>query len=271
MINSTIMFALCAVVLYAIETNTEVPPKCQRKLQNTLAQYTRRESSCARLVNSMMTSAVDSKVNRSMDDPLVLSKELLQCGLASDSNVRTVVRMYKARIMKSPTLQMKRPTEEATIKLMDRAKVCEGAVHILSRIALKHGWEHLSADALMAARLVLGCCLVESSNESWNTFAVQTAEGQTAVVKFLESSLDKALAAGSEPTKWLRDSVDLVSRIFASWHKIQRDLLPALLLPPKVISNLSTQLDVRGSSFLPRCSRFGCWSPQARWNIRPLC
>ena len=111
MINSTIMFALCAVVLYAVETNTEVPPTWQRKLQNIPAQYTRHDNSCARLVNTMVTSAVDSKVNRSMDDPLVLSKELLRCGLASGSNVRTVVRMYKARIMKSPTLQMKRSTE----------------------------------------------------------------------------------------------------------------------------------------------------------------
>ena len=157
---------------------------------------------------------------------------------------------------------------------MEREKVCEGAVHILSRIALKHGWDKFSADALMAARLVLGCCLVESSNESWNTFAVQTAEGQSAVVKFLESSLDKALAAGSEPTKWLRDSVDLVSRIFGLWHKIQRDLLPALLLPPKVVSNLSTQLEDRGSSLFTSMSEI--WlleprSPQAMWKMRPVC
>ena len=100
MVKSTIMFALYAVVLYAIETNTEVPPKWQRKLQDVLAQYTRHENSCVRLVNSMVTSAVESKVSRPMDDPSMLSKEWLRCGLASGSNVRTVVRLYKARTMK---------------------------------------------------------------------------------------------------------------------------------------------------------------------------
>ena len=261
MINSTIMFAMCAVVLYAIETDTEVPQKWQRKLQNIPALYTRHENSCSRLVSSMVTSAVNRKINRSMDDPLMLSRELLRCGLASGSNVRQVVRLYKARTMSSPTLQMKRSTEEATIKLMDRAKVCEEAVTILSRIALKHGWEYVSADAIMAPRLVLGCCLVESSNESWNTFAVQTAEGQTAVLKFLEASLDTELAAGSEITKWVRDGVDLVSRVFGLWQKVQRDLLPALLLPPKVIGNLSDQLDDRGGSFFTSLSEIWLMEP----------
>ena len=49
MINSTIILALCALVLYAFETNTEVPPTWQRNLQYIKAQYTRHDNSCERL------------------------------------------------------------------------------------------------------------------------------------------------------------------------------------------------------------------------------
>ena len=41
----------------------------------------------------------------------------------------------------------KRSTEEVTIRLMDRAKVCEAAVDSLTNIVSRHGWEHLSLDA----------------------------------------------------------------------------------------------------------------------------
>ena len=123
MINSTMLFALSALVLFAIDSGTDLPSEWKKHLQNIPAQYTRHDNSTARLVNSMVTSAVNHKVNRTMDDPLILAKELSRCELASGSQagaIRHVVRLYKARTMASPALAMKRSTAEATIRLMDR-------------------------------------------------------------------------------------------------------------------------------------------------------
>ena len=273
MVNSTILFALSSLVLFAIESGTELPTEWREQLQSIPAQYTRHENSAARLVNSMVTSAVNQKVNRTMDDPLILSKELARCGLASGSqvaSVRQVVRLYKARTMSSPSLAMKRSTEEATIRLMDRAKMCEKAVGTLSSITLKAGWDGpLSADAILATRLVMGNVLVDSSSEPWNDFAVQTAAGQTAALKRIETTLDSELASGSPLTQWQRQSVDELSAVFGLWSKIDRELLPALLLPRKVLDDLTTMLQDRGGYFYASIVELLATEPPANFEDEP--
>ena len=44
--------------------------------------------------------------------------------------------------------------------------------------------------------------------------------------------------------------MDLLSGVFGIWHKIHEHLLPALLLPPKSMTDLCTELeDQKGSMF----------------------
>ena len=258
MVNSTILFALSAVVLFAIESDTAVPEEWVKKLQNIPATYAKHDNRASRLVTAMVTSAVNQKVNRTMDDPLILSKELSRRGVdcCPQSSVRSVVRLYKARTMGSPTLTMKRNTEEATIRLMDRAKMCEDSVSGLTRITLKAGWNGpLSADSILAPRMVMGACLVDSSNPTWNQFAVQTAEGQTTTLAHVETLLDKELATGSALTQWTQEGLDELCAVFGLWQKINRGLLPALLLAPKVINDLHEQIQDRGALFSCPCRR----------------
>ena len=72
------------------------------------------DSISSRMVESMVTSAVQSTVNRSMDDPLLLSAEFARqvpsttCAhMASGMNaIRAVVKMYKARTSLTPQLRL---------------------------------------------------------------------------------------------------------------------------------------------------------------------
>ena len=70
----------------------------------------------------------------------------------------------------------------------------------------------------------------------------------------------------------MRGAVDLVSRVFGLWQNIQRDLLPALLISPKVTGNLSTQLEGQGGSLFASMSEIWLLEPppQAIWKMMPV-
>ena len=117
MVNGTYLFALVVLVLFAVVQGTTVPPLLVKFLQAIPAQQTRADSTSSRMVESMVTSAVQSTVNRSMDDPLFLAAELarhvpstatgVSAAMASGmSAIRTVVRLYKARISLTPQLRL---------------------------------------------------------------------------------------------------------------------------------------------------------------------
>ena len=130
-------------------------------LQAFLLQHTRQDSTSARIVDSMVTSAVQKTVNRSMDDPLLLAAELarsLPGGTASGvsvascasvgsvvsggpgvSAIRSVVKLYKARTSLTPALRLHRSTEEATVRPRDRSRFAERSISLLSRIIFKAG------------------------------------------------------------------------------------------------------------------------------------
>ena len=267
MVNSTILFAMSSLVLFSIESGEDMPEVLKEKLQNIRALCTKHDNASNRLVNSMLTSAVNQKMNRSMDDPLILAGELIRSGLASGSpasSLRTVTRLYRARTMNSPTLAIKRSTEEATIRVLDRSKMCEEGVATITRITLKTTWDGpLSADAFLAPKLVLGGKLVDSSSETWNKFAVQTAKGQTVVLIHVEKQVDRELASGSALTKWSQDTMDEVCGVFGLWHKIHEQLLPALLLPPKATTDLCDTLEDRGGALFESVSQLLSAEPPA--------
>ena len=81
---------------------------------------------------------------------------------------------------------------------MDLAKVCSEALDLMPRITLKGGWDTgpLSADALLAPAFVIGAPLVDTATEVWRDFAIQTAAGQTAALKMINSNMEQQLAVG---------------------------------------------------------------------------
>ena len=149
MVNGTYLFALVALVVFAVVQETIIPSLLVKFLQAIPVQHVRADSASARMVESMVTSAVQSTVNRTMDDPLLLAAELTRhvataAGVgggtaAGVTAIRNVVRLYKARTSLTPALRLHKSTEEATIRLMDRNKFAESSINILSRMVCKAG------------------------------------------------------------------------------------------------------------------------------------
>ena len=112
MVNSTCLFALVVLVLFAVVQGTTVPPLLVKFLQAIPVQQTRAASTSSRMVESMVTSAVQSTVNRSMDDPLLLAAEFARqvptcVPIASGMNaIRVVVKLYKARTAMTPQFRL---------------------------------------------------------------------------------------------------------------------------------------------------------------------
>ena len=207
MVNGTYLFALVALVLFAVEQGTTAPPLLVTFLQAIPVQQKRADSTSARMVESMVTSAVQSTLNRSMDDPLLLAAEFARqvptcVPMASGMNaIRVVVKLYKARTSMTPQLRLHKHTEDATLRLMDRTKFAEGSISILSRMVCKAGWKSgpMSQDNVLAPAFAIGACLVESSNRTWSGFAVQTADGASHCTDLVGSTVGRG--AG----RWLHD------------------------------------------------------------------
>ena len=117
MANGTYLFALAVLVVFAVVQGTTVPPLLVQLLQAIPVQHTRADSTASRMAESMVTSAVQSTVNRSMDDPLLLAAELTRqapsttatgvSAMASGmSTIRTLVRLYRARTSMTPSLRL---------------------------------------------------------------------------------------------------------------------------------------------------------------------
>ena len=96
---------------------------------------------------------------------------------------------------------------------MDRNKFTERSINILSRVVCKAGWKSgpFSHDNILAPSLVIGASLVDSSNDTWKNFAVQTAEGQAVALTLLEATLDREQAAGCTITTLAADRHPLVA------------------------------------------------------------
>ena len=247
MVNGTYVFALVAIVLFAVVQETKVPDMLVKFLQDIPVQQTKADSSTSRMVESMVISNMQSTVNRSFDDPLLLGAELARhapstaTGVNSGASaIRNVVRLYKARTSLTPQLRMHKNTEEATVRIMDRTKFAEGSIAILSRIVCKTGWKvgPLSIDTVLAPALVIGAHLVESSNNIWCEFAVQTAAGQTIALTLLEAQSDREQASGCAITRHSKDVINKFAIAAGLWQQIITHLLPSSLLPREAVNAL---------------------------------
>ena len=244
MVNSTIVCALVALVLYAIETGAAMPGAIVQELIGVRVQYTKRASGMDRLVENMVNSNVNSKINRSMDDPLLLGNELGRQGMSTTREIRAVLKAYTVRVMATPSLSLKRTTGECTARLMDRSKMCEASVQALTRITQQAGWQTgpLSADALLAPKLVLGAALVDSSHEVWLDFAVMTAAAQANLLHHVENKMQGELAVGSSLTRYNQEQVRYRAIAVGLWRQIVTHIAPVLLIPEDLFRPLADQV-----------------------------
>ena len=243
MVNSTTVFALVALALYALETGATMPSAIVQELSGVRVQYTKHASGMDRLVANMVTSNVNSKINRSMDDPLLLAGELSRQGLNTTKEIRAVIRAYTARVMATPSLSLKRTTGDCTARLMDRSKMCEASVQALTRITQQAGWQTgpLSADALLAPKLTLGATLVDSSHEVWLEFAVMTAACQADILHHIENKMQSELAAGSSLTRYNQEQVQSLAIAVGLWRQIITHIAPVLLIPEGLVREVADQ------------------------------
>ena len=242
MINATMVFALASVVLCSIDDSVTLPELWQAAAGAINVQYTKYNSGMDRLVSNMVSSNLNAKVNRSMDDPLLLASELGRQGMTSIREIRDVMKAYKARIMGATNLALKRTTEEVTVRLMDRSKFCENAINMLSRITQASGWQSgpISQESIAAPKLVINAPLVDSMNPTWSMFAIQTAASQTLLLGHIETRMIESQAERCSMSRYTKDAMDNLAVCVGLWHQIVTKIVPSMMLPEEKVMNLQS-------------------------------
>ena len=108
MLNATVVFASVSAMLYSIELQEELPVLLKAAAGAIKVQYNAHATGLDRLVSNMLVSNLHASVNGSMDDPLLLARELGRNGLTSAKDIRDVMKSYKTRIMNAPSLALKK-------------------------------------------------------------------------------------------------------------------------------------------------------------------
>jgi len=237
----------------------------------------------------MIGSAVQAKINRSMDDPLILAAEIQRFlgdsaapkfaasgakpAASGAQGVRAIVRLYAQKTQVSPTLKLHRSTEEATIRIMDSSKFCPQGVSALAKITGKAGWVGgpVSQDAILAPPLAMGVCLVDTSNAAWAAWGVQTAAGQVRCLEGICRLFEKELASGSHVTHHNKDAVRDFARVAGLWQQISERLLPGVRLDRAATWSLEQQfVDIsrRGGLCSKSCSSWRPWTRRTTFPTR---
>ena len=108
-------------------------------LDDITAVYRAHGSASARVVANLVDSAISHKVDRSIEDPTFLSKEMLRCNI-SQNNVKTVMALYKQRCSANPALRLKDSVEEATLRFMEHNKVAVGTQALIAAHIREKTW-----------------------------------------------------------------------------------------------------------------------------------
>ena len=208
--------------------------------------YQRHGDGLLRFVSNMVASAVRSKVNRSPDDPLFLAQEVARSNLRAD-NVRGIIRLYKQRVMSTPSLQLKPSLEECTVRLLDPAKVCVAAKRVLVQITQQYTWQDgpLTSNTLLAPKFVIGARSLDTMNEVWGALGTQTAAGQTYALECVRAQAAAEVAgSGGEVAgikKWKQGAFDELCATSAFWLALKEHVVPAMMLPPAAVDDLCRQ------------------------------
>ena len=204
--NGTRAFALSAMALYAVfghwQPNADtadviqsalgdlqpwphaVPEAIVKLLTDIRVNHIARGSASARVVQNLIDSAIGHTVNRSIEDPTFLAKEMHRCNI-QQHNVKTVMALYKQRCLANPALQLKAAVEEATLRFMQYDKVAVGTQAAVAAHVRERTWQRCSftCASFMAPHFVVGAKLGSWLDDFLVKHAVQTAEGQLLAVE----------------------------------------------------------------------------------------
>ena len=106
-------FALIGLALFIVgQWQHEVPTEAVDVLSNIKVKYTKHASMQALVVSNLVESAVNSRVNRSIEDPVFLASELCRTSLGTASGVKATLAAYKQPVLATLALHIDQATHE---------------------------------------------------------------------------------------------------------------------------------------------------------------
>jgi hypothetical protein len=252
-VNGTRSFALSVLAMYSLVGHWadvthasawpgEVPAAIGAKLSAVKCKYVRRENMQDRVLSNLVESAVNNKTNRSIEDPIFMSQEMMRCSCQAH-NVKTIMSLYKQRTMANPSLKMQLSVEACTLRFMEAGKIAQETKSVIAADIAQKTWQGgvFSAHALMAAKFPVGVALAEWFDELLIKHAVQTAQGQ-----LLATNL--AIQQTEAGTKITQSDFDVLCVTSGMWVVIKENVLPQLAFGDKDVEILTQE--VKDSSSL---------------------
>ena len=269
-VNGTRAFALSVLALYSLVGRWQVnrawpenlywpgaiPPDVVGVLVGIKCKFTRHENLTMRTLSNLVESAVHSKTNRSIEDPIFMSQEMLRCSMG-EHGVKTIMSLYKQRAMTAPSLKMQPSVEACTLRFMQEGKVCEAARMLISSEVRDRSWQggRFTAHALMASKFPVHAPLANWYDKLLVKEAVQSASGQTLAVNI-------ALRMTPEGSKITQADFDEVCGACGMWVIIETRVLPQLAFGSKDIESLGTEFE-ETATFRSQINALTCKEPSA--------
>ena len=210
-----------------------VPEKVCKALQEVSAQFVKHDNLQARVLSNLIETAVNSKTNRSIEDPIFLSGEMLRNSM-KDYNVKTVMNLYKQRSLSNPLLKLKDAVLDAALRFMVPGKVGAAAKALLAAHVAEKSWQQcaFSAHALMASRFPCASALANWYDELLVKEGVQSSCGQALAIEIAIS-----IVGDGQITQMDFDSL---CGSCGMWVVIKEHVLPQLAFGSSDIEKLNT-------------------------------
>ena len=181
-VNGLCTFVLVAVGAFAAlhQSTLKAPTAVVDALKQIRLVYKKHQSGDERLLSGLLASAAARKINRSIEDPLLLSEELMRHGMSTETCCRNILKLYKQKTLATPALQLSAKLEACTLRFMLGNKIAPAFKSKFASAIITFGWEGgpYNLELLLSPGLVLGAAFTESICPLWRTLCTQTAEGQ---------------------------------------------------------------------------------------------
>ena len=239
--NGTRTFALTALGLYStvgrwqqsavlqnVAWNAAIPYEVVELLTSIDCKYTRYDNLQSRVLANLVDTAVHAKTNRSIEDPVFMSREMLRCNMG-EQNVKTIMSLFKQRTLANPALRMQKSTEDATLRFMHASKIAESTLALISAEIAQKTWQGctFTSHALMASKFPVGGPLATWFDDVLIKVGLQTAQGQLLAV---ELAIETTAPGGScLPGGHITQSdFDYLCGACGMWVAVKQHVLPQL-------------------------------------------
>ena len=107
-VNGVYIFVLVAVGAFAAlhKSTLKAPTAVVDALKQIPLVYKKHETGEDWLLSGLLASAAARKINRSIEDPLLLSEELMRHGMSTETSCWNILKLYKQRTLANPALQL---------------------------------------------------------------------------------------------------------------------------------------------------------------------